>query len=88
MVVGGGNSSGRGFYRRLRVSTDAPVALRVPISRIRETAALTLALCSLLLGLLHWKAYLPEKCRCLCWIDYPSPCLGRGRLVRPNLEVW
>jgi multicomponent Na+:H+ antiporter subunit D len=41
------------------VPADEPVALRVPVSRIREAAALALALCSLLLGLVHWKAYLP-----------------------------
>jgi multicomponent Na+:H+ antiporter subunit D len=37
---------------------DEPITLRVPISRIRETAALALALCSLLLGLIPWGAYL------------------------------
>src|SRR5262249_10307502 len=41
------------------VPADEPVALRVPVSRIREAAALALALCSLLFGLVHWKAYLP-----------------------------
>ena len=35
-----------------------PVRLLVPVSRIREAAALALALCSLLLGLLPWEAYL------------------------------
>jgi multicomponent Na+:H+ antiporter subunit D len=40
-------------------SADAPVTLRVPVSRIGEAAALALALCSLLLGLLPWQAYLP-----------------------------
>jgi transposase len=29
-----------------------------------------------------------EKCRCLYWIDEPTPCVWRGGLVRPNLEVW
>jgi multicomponent Na+:H+ antiporter subunit D len=38
---------------------DAPVALRVSVPRIGEAAALALALCSLLLGLLPWQAYLP-----------------------------
>jgi hypothetical protein len=33
--------------------------LRVPVSRVREAAALALALCSLLLGLVHWEGYLP-----------------------------
>jgi hypothetical protein len=41
------------------VPADEPVALRVPVSRIREAAALALALCSLLLGLVHWEGYLP-----------------------------
>jgi NADH:ubiquinone oxidoreductase subunit 5 (subunit L)/multisubunit Na+/H+ antiporter MnhA subunit len=38
---------------------DEPVTSRVPISRIGEVAALALALCSLLLGLVHWDVYLP-----------------------------
>ena len=38
---------------------DEPVTLRVPVSRIGEVAALALALCSLLLGLVHWERYLP-----------------------------
>ena len=38
---------------------DQPVRLRIPISRIGEVAALALAVCSLLLGLVHWDAYLP-----------------------------
>src|SRR5262245_52416189 len=29
-----------------------------------------------------------EKCRCLYWIDEPTPCVWRGGLVRPDLEVW
>jgi multicomponent Na+:H+ antiporter subunit D len=37
---------------------DEPITLRVPLPRIREAAALTLALCSLLLGLVPWGAYL------------------------------
>src|SRR5262249_56521174 len=36
-----------------------PVALRPSVSRVGEAAALALALCSLLLGLVHWEAYLP-----------------------------
>lgn len=40
---------------------DKPVALRVPIPRIREAAALALALCSLLLALAPWDAYLPAS---------------------------
>ena len=38
---------------------DEPVTLRVPVPRIGEAAALALALCSLLLGLVPWEAYLP-----------------------------
>ena len=37
---------------------NEPVRLLVPAARIREAAALALALCSLLLGLLPWDAYL------------------------------
>jgi multicomponent Na+:H+ antiporter subunit D len=37
---------------------DEPVVLRVCVSRIGEAAALALALCSLLLGLVPWEAYL------------------------------
>ena len=35
-----------------------PITLRLPVPRIRGAAALTLALCSLLLGLVPWGAYL------------------------------
>jgi multicomponent Na+:H+ antiporter subunit D len=35
------------------------VALRVPVPRYQEAAALSLGLCSLLLGLVHWETYLP-----------------------------
>ena len=35
-----------------------PVRLRAPVPRMREAAALALALCSLLLGLVPWEAYL------------------------------
>ncbi len=37
---------------------DAPVRLRAPVPRLAEGAALALALCSLLLGLMPWGAYL------------------------------
>jgi formate hydrogenlyase subunit 3/multisubunit Na+/H+ antiporter MnhD subunit len=37
---------------------DQPVKPRVAMSRIREAAALVLALCSLVLGLVSWQAYL------------------------------
>jgi formate hydrogenlyase subunit 3/multisubunit Na+/H+ antiporter MnhD subunit len=37
---------------------DAPVAQRLRVSRLGEAAALVLALCSLVLGLVHWQAYL------------------------------
>jgi formate hydrogenlyase subunit 3/multisubunit Na+/H+ antiporter MnhD subunit len=36
-----------------------PMALRAGIPRIQEAAALVLALCSLVLGLFPWEAYLP-----------------------------
>ncbi len=36
-----------------------PVALRARVPRIQEAAALALALCSLVLGLFPWEAYLP-----------------------------
>jgi multicomponent Na+:H+ antiporter subunit D len=38
---------------------EAPITLPAPVSRIGEAAALALALCSLLLGLVPWEAYLP-----------------------------
>jgi multicomponent Na+:H+ antiporter subunit D len=38
---------------------DEPVTSRVRLSRIGQAAALALALCSLLLGLVSWQAYLP-----------------------------
>jgi multicomponent Na+:H+ antiporter subunit D len=38
---------------------DRPIALRVPVPRMREAAALILALGSLLLGLIPWAGYLP-----------------------------
>ena len=38
---------------------DQPVTSRVRLSRIGQAAALALALCSLLLGLVPWQAYLP-----------------------------
>jgi multicomponent Na+:H+ antiporter subunit D len=38
---------------------DEPIALRASVSRVGEATALALALCSLLLGLVHWEAYLP-----------------------------
>lgn len=38
---------------------DEPVTLRTPVPRIGEIAALALALCSLLLGLVPWGDYLP-----------------------------
>jgi formate hydrogenlyase subunit 3/multisubunit Na+/H+ antiporter MnhD subunit len=37
---------------------DQPVTPRAPVSRISEAAALALALCSLLLGLIPWELYL------------------------------
>jgi formate hydrogenlyase subunit 3/multisubunit Na+/H+ antiporter MnhD subunit len=37
---------------------DAPITPRVGVTRIQEAAALALALCSLLLGLVPWDAYL------------------------------
>jgi formate hydrogenlyase subunit 3/multisubunit Na+/H+ antiporter MnhD subunit len=38
---------------------DQPAPLRRPVSRLSEAAALALAVCSLLLGLVHWEKYLP-----------------------------
>jgi multicomponent Na+:H+ antiporter subunit D len=38
---------------------DGPVTLRASIPRSSEASALMLALCSLLLGLVPWHAYLP-----------------------------
>jgi multicomponent Na+:H+ antiporter subunit D len=38
---------------------DKPVTLRAHVPWYQEVAALLLALCSLLLGLVHWEAYLP-----------------------------
>ena len=38
---------------------NGPIASVGPVSRIQEAAALALALCSLLLGLVHWQPYLP-----------------------------
>jgi multicomponent Na+:H+ antiporter subunit D len=38
---------------------NEPLALRVRVARSREAAALMLALCSLLLGLISWGSYLP-----------------------------
>jgi multicomponent Na+:H+ antiporter subunit D len=37
---------------------DGPVTLRVPVPRYQQAAALSLALCSLLLGLVHWEAFI------------------------------
>jgi formate hydrogenlyase subunit 3/multisubunit Na+/H+ antiporter MnhD subunit len=38
---------------------DEPITLQAPVSRIGEAAALGLALCSLLLGLVPWQGFLP-----------------------------
>jgi multicomponent Na+:H+ antiporter subunit D len=38
---------------------DNPVTLRASVPWYQEAAALSLALCSLLLGLVHWETYLP-----------------------------
>ena len=38
-------------------SPGEPITLRVPVPRIQESAALALALCSLLLGLFPWQAF-------------------------------
>jgi formate hydrogenlyase subunit 3/multisubunit Na+/H+ antiporter MnhD subunit len=40
------------------VPSDRPVTVRVPLSRVAEASALTVALCSLLLGLFPWESYL------------------------------
>jgi formate hydrogenlyase subunit 3/multisubunit Na+/H+ antiporter MnhD subunit len=41
------------------VPADKPVTLRVPMPRFGAAAALSLAACSLLLGLVPWQTYLP-----------------------------
>jgi formate hydrogenlyase subunit 3/multisubunit Na+/H+ antiporter MnhD subunit len=41
------------------VPADEPITLRIPISRFTAAAALSLAVCSLLLGLVPWQKYLP-----------------------------
>src|SRR5262249_36646006 len=70
------------------VPADEPVALRVPVSRIREAAALALAPCPLLFGLVHSKAYLPAPngtvpnpaALTVLWSDL-WPLLGGGLLA-------
>jgi multicomponent Na+:H+ antiporter subunit D len=37
---------------------DEPITLRLPVTRLAEAAALALALCSMVLGLVPWEAYL------------------------------
>ena len=38
---------------------EGPVAARVPVPWYQQAAALSLALCSLLLGLVHWEGWIP-----------------------------
>jgi multicomponent Na+:H+ antiporter subunit D len=55
VIVAGGLLSGGYIFmvlRRLLVSPDAPLSLRAPISRRRELAAVSLAVCAILLGFL------------------------------------
>ena len=68
MVVGGRDPGGRDLHEQLPVlvlahalaPADEPVsAARVAVPRSQEAAALALALCSLVLGLVPWEAYLP-----------------------------
>jgi multicomponent Na+:H+ antiporter subunit D len=40
-------------------TVNVSVTLRVPVPRLQEAAAVALALCALLLGLVPWQAYLP-----------------------------
>ena len=47
------------------VPPHEPIALRAPVSRVREAAVLALALLSLLLGLVPWHAYLPISAQAL-----------------------
>jgi multicomponent Na+:H+ antiporter subunit D len=51
-----------------------PGTLRGPVSRLREAAALVLALCSLLLGLLPWQGFVPAP------VTLPS--------IAPTLETF
>ena len=74
---------------------NEPVTLRVPVPRIREAAALALALCSLLLGLVPWDAYLSRSARASSRIRSPSrrssttlwPILG-GAVLAILLGRW
>jgi formate hydrogenlyase subunit 3/multisubunit Na+/H+ antiporter MnhD subunit len=47
------------------VPVHKPIMLRAPVQRTREAAVLTLALFSLLLGLVPWHAYLPISVKAL-----------------------
>jgi multicomponent Na+:H+ antiporter subunit D len=67
VAVGGRDASGGTFtssylflvLAHVLAPAYEPVKLRAPVLRLREAAALALALCSLLLGLVHWGALLP-----------------------------
>jgi formate hydrogenlyase subunit 3/multisubunit Na+/H+ antiporter MnhD subunit len=63
MVIQAGGALTSGYVLVVLVHALAPaaepVAVHVPISRFGEAAALVLALCSLLLGLVPWQPYLP-----------------------------
>jgi formate hydrogenlyase subunit 3/multisubunit Na+/H+ antiporter MnhD subunit len=73
---------------------DAPVTLRAPVPRVPEAAALALALCSLLLGLMPWEAYLsipagaastPLSLEVLSSALWPIPC---GAILAILLGRW
>jgi formate hydrogenlyase subunit 3/multisubunit Na+/H+ antiporter MnhD subunit len=72
---------------------DQPVTLRVAVPRYQEAAALALALCSLLLGLVHWNAYLPvppgalAKSLALALLSALWPIVG-GAVVAILLGRW
>jgi len=62
VVIQAGGMFTAGYWLLVLVHTlargDASAALRARVSRLQEAAALALALCSLLLGLFPWDAYL------------------------------
>ena len=73
---------------------DKPLTLRVRVPRIREAAALALALCSLVLGLAPWEWYLSvpsatsSKSLALAWVlTSPWPIVG-GVVLAILLGRW
>jgi multicomponent Na+:H+ antiporter subunit D len=57
-IQAGGIFTGSYVLAHALASADEPIALRATVSRSGEAAALALAVCSLLLGLVPWGAYL------------------------------